>query len=217
MPREQAFNLPPKKRRELLDRSTAEYNESLTLAVPYLQNRGIDPDIADQWMLGVVLDPLPGHEEYKGRLSIPYLTPTGAVDMKFRCIADHSCKDTGCVKYLGESGQQTRLFGVKSLRVESPFICVCEGELDTLCASAAGLPAVGISGANKWRSHWQYVFEGYSEVVVLADGDEAGKRMAENVVSHLYNARVVLLPTGEDVNSFLHKHGARSLRERAGL
>lgn len=226
MSREQILKLPSKKRRELLAKAATEYNESLALAETYLRNRGIPIEAADAWKLGVVLDPLPGHEQYKGRLSIPYLTPAGVVDMKFRCIADHRCSDVDCTKYLGEMGHQSRLFGALSLQMDSTIMCICEGELDTLCAvQLAGLPAVGINGVNKWKSHYKYLFEGYREVVVFVDGDprtspdkpSPGERFGEFVVSKLYNARAVPMPQGEDVNSFLQRHGARALRTRAGL
>jgi len=34
--------------------------------------------------LGVVVDPLPGHEQFLGRVAIPYVTPSGVVDIRFR-------------------------------------------------------------------------------------------------------------------------------------
>jgi DNA primase len=190
----------------------------LTLALPYLQSRGISDVAAKEYQLGYVLDPPAEHEQYKGRLSIPYVTPTGAVDMKFRCIAEHDCKDTRCVKYQGESGASSRMYGVLALEKDSRFIAVCEGELDTVAANTiAGIPAVGINGANKWKPHYQYLFEGYDEVIVLHDGDDGGRKLADTVTSALYNSRAVPLPDGEDVNSFLLEHGAKALRERAGL
>lgn len=162
---------------------------------------------------------MPGHEQFQGRLCIPYLTPSGVVNLKFRCIADHDCKSLdGHKKYLEESGAQARLFGVWNLRSDSPVICLCEGELDTIaCTSLAGLPAVGISGVEKWKPHWRHVFEGYDEVLILADGDEAGRRMGESVVSRLYNSRIVTMPVGHDVNSLIVEQGVDALIERLGF
>jgi hypothetical protein len=210
------FALPGKKRRALLEQATTEYSDCLDLALPYLTGRGIPDDVAKEWKLGYVLDPLPGHEDMKGRLAIPYLTLSGTVDLKFRCIQCASCE--GHPKYMSEAGSQARLFGVLSLQTDSPYLCVCEGELDALCAAGlAGLPAVGISGATKWRRHWQYVFEGYQEIIVLRDGDNAGKKFADHLCTTLYNSRQVSMGDGHDVNSFITAYGPGVLREKAGV
>lgn len=211
-----AFTLPAKKRRALLDRAAKEYNESCALAVTYLAARGISEQVANQWQLGYVYEPLSGHEQYRGRLAIPYVTPTGVVNIKFRCITHVKCSDHDCKKYLEESGAQARIFGVQSItKSDSDTLYVCEGELDALAATTlAGLPAVGISGASKWRPHWQYVFEGFQDVVVLCDGDDSGRAFGDSVCSRIYNARSVVLPEGEDVNSFIVAYGAQALRDR---
>lgn len=212
------FALPGKKRRALLERATNEYSDSLELALPYLTYRGIPDDVAKEYKLGYVLDPLPGHEDMKGRLVIPYLTLAGTIDLKFRCI---KCTTTSCEghpKYMSEAGSQARLYGVLALQHDSPYICVCEGELDALCATGiAGLPAVGISGATKWRRHWTYVFEGFQEVIILRDGDSAGKKFADHLCATLYNSRQVSMGDGFDVNSFIQANGPELLREKAGV
>ena len=221
MSKDSTFALPSQKRRELLDRATSEYAESVALALPYLEGRGIPADIAERWQLGYVLDPLPGHERFKNYLSIPYLTKAGVTGIKFRCITDHGVDDEGArlpceghPKYDSEAGVGTYLFGAMSFWRNSPFICITEGELDAIACDVAGLPAVGISGATKWLSHWQFCFEGYEEVIVLADDDKAGEKLASNVTSSVYSARVITFPKGEDVNSYLVQHGPQALREK---
>jgi len=210
------LKLPSPKRRALLDQATEEYNESLALALNYLTSRGLDEETAQRWKLGYVLDPLPGHERFKGYLSVPYLTKAGTVAMKFRCIRDHQCEGHG--KYDGEKGQGTFLFGAMSFWVDSPFICLVEGELDAISCSIAGLPAVGVPGGSQWRTHWQFCFEGYDEVIALQDGfkegDKARDTFASNVTSRLHNVRVVEFAAGEDSNSFLVEHGPQALREK---
>ena len=208
------LKLPSLKRRALLDKATSEYNECVEIALPYLEARGLSLDVANKWKLGYVLDPLPGHERFKGYLSIPYLTRAGTVAIKFRCIQDHDCKQEKHPKYDSEKNAGTYLFGAMSFWKDSSIICVTEGELDAIAADVAGLPAVGISGATKWLSHWQYCFEGYDEVIVLADGDEAGEKLTSNVMGSVHNGREVRFPDGEDVSSFLVKHGPEALRER---
>lgn len=216
MSKDSTFALPSKKRKEFLGRAVQKYKGSLHLAENYLVGRGIPVEVAQAWSLGVVEEPLAGHEDFVTRLAIPYLTPSGPVDMKFRCITQHDCSSIeGHVKYLNESGSQARVFGVWNLRRDTDVLYLCEGEMDTIAAwSLGGLPAVGVSGASKWRSHWQYIFESYSEVVLLRHGDSAGRKMADNYSSHLPNLRVVGMPEGHDVNSFIQEHGPEALKER---
>jgi DNA primase len=204
--------MPSERRRESLDIATRQYAESVSLAKDYLMDRGFDEETIEYWQLGYVFDPLPGHERFKGYLSIPYLTKAGCVAIKFRCIQDHACE--GHPKYDSEAGAGTYLFGSLSFWVDSPVICVTEGELDAIACGMAGLPAVGISGASKWLKHWQYCFEGYDEVIVLADGDKPGEKLASNVSNHVYSSRVITFPSGQDVNSYLVEHGPEALRAK---
>jgi hypothetical protein len=216
----QTFSLPSEKRRESLGQAAVKYAEHVDEAIAYLANRGMaEFDVISDWMLGVVRDPLPGHERVEGWLSIPYLSPGGVLDIKYRCMADHDHQENGHPKYIGETGSTARLFGVTQLAVDSEILAICEGELDTITCASTGLPAVGVSGANKWMPWWAYCFEGYSEIVVLQDGDAngAGEKLSRTVVSACENARIVPMPLGHDVNSFVQEFGPQALRERIGL
>lgn len=223
------FQLPSQRRKESLGKAAAEYAESIEVAEEYLINRGLPLDVARGWQLGYVLDPHAGHETYKRRLSIPYLTPGGVVDIKFRCL-DHDrwseseqhwvndCKDLGHPKYVNEAGSTSHLFGVWNLRRDSSIMCICEGELDTIAAwSLAGLPAVGVSGTQRWRGYWRLLFDAYDDVVVFADGDDAGRKFSAHVASSVYNARGVHMPPGHDVNSFIVQYGPEALRDKVGV
>lgn len=210
----QTLKLPGKKRRDFLDKATERYNKSVDAVVPYLESRGIGSFTAERWKLGYVDEPMPGHEEYEGRLAIPFLTPAGTVMFKFRCVSDHDCKAASCVKYLGEPGEIPRLFGVWNFRHDASTLALTEGELDAIVSTQAGVRAVGVPGATQWRKYWAYLFEGYDEVVLLRDGDSAGRKMSETLAGILPNLRAVGMPEGEDVSSFVVKHGDEALRER---
>lgn len=212
-PKAQTLKLPVKKRREYLARATEEYAAKLDHVTPYLESRGIWRDTAERWQLGYVETPLPGHEDFVGRLAIPYLTPAGPLCIKFRCVEAHDCKSAGCVKYLGEPNEN-RLFGVWNFRHDDLVIHVCEGELDAIVATQAGVRAVGVPGATQWRPYWDHLFEGYDEVVLLRDGDAAGRKMSETLMGRLPNCRTVRMPEGEDVSSFVLANGGDALRER---
>ncbi len=72
--------------KESLMRAAKYYHSALHEAEDYLAERGITLEVAKKVGLGVVLDPVTGHEQYENRLSIPYITRTGVVDLRFRAI-----------------------------------------------------------------------------------------------------------------------------------
>lgn len=199
--------------RGLLERSVEEYSRNLTLAEEYLAGRGIDLAHASSADLGVVVDPIPGHEFLAGRLAIPYMTPAGPVNMTFRCIKNHDCKVVGHQKYMTWEGLEANLYNVVAFEEANASIAIAEGELDALSSSMAGIPCVGISGAEKWKDHWKNVFEDFSRIYVWQEGDDAGKRFAKKMSMEVGAIRVAL-PPGEDVNSIWVNEGRDGLRAR---
>jgi len=210
--------LPSSEQRKLLDLATEMYASHLDLAIPYLQKRGIDRASALTRGLGVAVDPVVGHQAFKGRLSIPYITPSGTVNMTFRCIKDHDCKsEPGHKKYLKPKGLDTTLYGVADMFKDTLDICLTEGELDAIVLSElVGLPAVGNPGAENWKPWWTDLLRDFRRVFVYCDGDNAGRDLGERVQRELGMAVVLIhLPDGEDVNSMYLKYGPEKLRELA--
>lgn len=199
-----------------LEEAVQSYARLIDGAGPYLASRGITKDAAVTRRLGYVApgEAIVGHEMYEGRLVIPYLTPTGVVDIRFRTIDP----DDDGPKYMGRPGVETLMYGVTAFQIDSPFIAVCEGELDALVMhEMVGIPAVGVPGANAWKSYYWRAFEDYDTVYVFADGDQAGKDFAKRVASSLDQTVIVQMPEGHDVNSVFLSEGAESLRKRAGF
>lgn len=214
MPTASTSLVPSEKRRSFLRRAIKTYAENVGTGASYLVSRGIDLDVAERWHLGVAVEPLAGHESLKGRLIVPYRTPNGPVGLVARCIREHDCKGTGCPKYLAEPGERRRLFNVHALHVDSRSIVMTEGELDALaCHALAGIPAVGVPGIKNWQPHFACLFDAYEEVILCADGDDAGGKLVATVKDALTNTRVVTMPRGEDVNSFIAAHGAEAFRD----
>lgn len=92
---------------------------------------------------------------------------------------------------------------------------VVEGELDALSIVQSGWPAVATNSASTWRDEWcaEWVAERIPQVVVIAEGDEAGRRFPEVVAgaakrvcgtawaeTHLSSVHV---EAGRDVNDLL--------------
>lgn len=199
--------------RKSLERATVQYSEHLEEAEEYLLGRGIDLEAARSVGLGVVRDPIPGQENLVGRLAIPYMTPSGPVNMNFRCMANHDCKSVGHPKYMMWTGLPVNLYNVEALHSAGSAIAIAEGEFDALSSTLAGIPCVGISGANKWQEHWNNIFEDFTRVYAWQEGDEAGKKFGDRLVSEVAAIRVPL-PDREDVNSIWVSGGAEALRVR---
>lgn len=207
-----------------LKTATSKYHNAYSgsVADQYMASRGLPAEMIQRFRLGFVAEPEVGHEYYRDRLAIPYLRRSASgewsvVSMKFRAIPDTPCKDSQR-KYLGLSGDSDRLFNTVDAVLSEDWIAITEGELDAVAASANGIPAVGISGANKWRDHWADIFLGYEMIYVLADGDKAGQEFAQMVAGKLRGAPVAIIPMddGEDVNSMIHQYGVDKVLERMG-
>jgi hypothetical protein len=204
-----------KEQRRYLERATLTYAENLDDAAGWLEGRGLDLEVARSRGLGVVRDPLPGHEYMEGRLAIPYLTDVGPVNMNFRCIEDHNCKEIPRhKKYLKRKGSPTNLYGVQAASWADEWIVVTEGEIDAMVWQQIGVPAIGVPGAEMWQPHWVNVFEDFSRVYLAEDGDDAGKDLWIAMSENLTNVIRMRMPDGEDTNSMFLKSGEQYLLDR---
>lgn len=198
-----------------LARATETYQGQLDQpAVRYLEGRGLSSPAIRTLRLGVVRSPLPGHESYVGRLAVPYIGPRGNVaDVRFKCIEDHSCKEVGCAKILGLPGVETRVYNTRSLSAPTDYIFLAEGEPDVWTYEECGWPAVGIPGAHSWKRHHARMLAGFSKVVLLAHGDDAGKQFADKVARALpTTCHVKVAPAGKDANAIFLESGKEGLK-----
>ena len=128
---------------KLLLEAAQQYAQAISPeALAVLEGRGISEETAGLFQLGTITNPINGHEMYEGWLSIPYITASGGcVGFKFRRLDDAK------PKYGSPTGQKAHLYNVCDITVDSPYIVVCEGELDAIVTSGElGIPAVGVPG-----------------------------------------------------------------------
>jgi DNA primase len=197
--------------KESLTRAAKYYHSALHEAEDYLAERGITMEHALKMRLGVVLEPLTGHEAYINRLAIPYLTRSGVVDLRFRSM------DLSEPKYMGISGATTHLYNVGSFFKASSHISICEGEIDTITLdTVCGIPAVGVPGVNNWKKHYTRLLSDFERLFLFADGDNAGAEFGKMLAKELPNLTVVAMPDGEDVNSMYLKHGVDFFQQKIG-
>jgi DNA primase len=208
--------LPTPRQRAFFEQAVTTYAQDLasdTSAQGYLRSRGIGPEAASSFRLGVVRRPLVGHEQYSGRLCIPYLTPAGVVNFTFRCITLNcgGCDDPeqGHPKYLAALPERS-LYNVKDLGTESQSINVTEGELDALILSINGYPAVGTPGVDSWKPWFTLCLADFAEVFVWGDGDKAGRKF-NRFMEREINARPVAVPKQEDANGIYLRGGRAAL------
>ena len=197
--------------KNFLLQATQRYAAKIELAEEYLLSRQLSVEEARVFHLGVVEDPLPGHEAYKGRLAIPYITPSGVVDIRFRGMNNED------PKYMGLVGAKTTMFNTQACFVADKYICVTEGEFDCIMMTVKTMhPTIGIPGANNWKPHYAKILDDFDTVIVLADGDAAGLEFGKKISRELGNVNIVSMPEGEDVNSVMIKRGSDWIDERIG-
>lgn len=196
--------------RDYLWEATTKYREAITgsPAEEYLASRGIPTNTP--FGLGYVAEPLPGHEMYRGCLAIPYLRWSqwrgwSVAAIRYRRL------DGGKPKYMTMPGDKPRLYNTHALTKYSKDMSITEGEIDSVTAELAGVPAVGVPGAQMWKPFFRELFMGYRNVNILADGDEAGMDFAKQVAKTLPNARIIPMPDGSDVNDLVNREGKEAL------
>lgn len=191
-----------KLQKESLAKAVNHYAKNIDQAGEYLLSRGITSDVAHIVRLGLVVEPLPGHEQFINRLAIPYLTPTGVVDIRFRSINGEE------PKYMGMPGTETRLYNVAALQQATDYIAVCEGEIDAITLNyKCGIPSVGVPGANSWKRHYTKLLQDFQTIYVFADGDQPGSDFAKKLAREIQGVVVINMPDGHDVNSMYSLYG----------
>ena len=155
---------------ETLEEATAAYQAAVTReAAHYLAGRGIDKAVATGHRLGVVADPMPGHERFRGWLAIPYLDKDGQpLTIRFRCLQQHDHRDLGHGKYMSLPDDIPRMFNIGAIHRAGDEIHVTEGELDALVLTKIGLPAVAVPGAHLWKPRHRVMLAGFNRVWVGA-------------------------------------------------
>lgn len=203
--------VPREDLRQSLEEATREYQDQLLKddqGLTYLESRGITSEARDYFRLGVVRTPLEGHESYHNRLVFPYITKIGVVSMRFRVVGKPYGEQA---KLLSLPGDITRLYNVVALGANKN-VFICEGETDTIAASMTGAVVVGVPGAKAWHPMARIFSRVFANrhVTVLADNDDKkgeGMDFAKDVYKTLGSCRIVLMPKGHDVSSFVQESG----------
>lgn len=208
--------VPKQSIRESLEANTQQYQKDLAddqEAQDYLTERGISNQAADYFRLGVVRNPSSDHEKYKGRISFPYITPSGVVAIRFRTIGPHGDR----AKFLSMSGDIARPYNTRAL-LDNREVYICEGETDTIASYECGLAAIGFPGVTTWGKDSR-VFSrmlANRSVCVLGDSDDSGEGagFADEIYRSLGGCRIVMMPKSYDVSKLVLEQGPEALLKR---
>lgn len=210
--------MPDAGRKKDLDEALTQFRQALDSDASlqaYLGGRAISREIADKYRIGVVPEGCSIEwEKYRGYIAIPYLTRSGPVTIRFRRPPD---RDSG-PKYMSLPGDKPRLFNVGVLAMPyGDTLAIVEGEIDAISVTEyAGLPAIGVPGVSSWSDTFSRMVKDYDRILVVGDGDEAGRNFADGLAEEL-EAIAVTLPDAQDCNSILVEQGPLVLRDLLGL
>jgi DNA primase len=204
---------------KLLLEAASHYSQEINEeTLNYLEERGISEVVAARFQLGTIADPIAGHENYIGWLSIPYITALNLIaGFKFRRL------DDGKPKYGSPLGQKSHLYNVTDVLLDSHCIVICEGELDTVILSGeCGIAAVGVPGVAAWKPHFAKLFTGYDTIYIIGDNDikedgtNPGAEFSKRVASEVLNSTIISLPPTMDVNDYYLAHGVNGIKKLLG-
>jgi len=162
-------------------------------AHPYLAQRGVDPETARQFGIGYNR----GTGSMAGRIVIPIHDEEGVlIAYAGRSIDQTEPK----YRFPGRFRKSLVLFNLHRAAAQGESVVVVEGFFDCFKVHQAGLPCVvALMGCSLSRKQEELLRKHFHEVVLLLDGDKAGRHagatMATRLVSKV-STRLVEIPDG---------------------
>jgi len=159
---------------------------------PYLKERGLTEETALKFGVGF----FPGKGSMHDRIVIPIHNREGVlVAYAGRAI------DGSEPRYKFPTGfhKSLELFNLHRVRGELSVVLV-EGFFDCLKVTQVGLDCVALMGSTMSKAQEELLAEHFAHIVVMLDGDEAGREAAAGIADRLqrvvYQAHLVDLPHG---------------------
>lgn len=163
-------------------------------------------------------------DRYHGRVIFPIHSVSGrVVGFGGRFLGDEKAKGVGKYVNSPESeiySKKRELYGLytaKQAIVKHDCCYLVEGYLDVISLYQSGIEnVVASSGTSLTKEQVRLIHRFTSNVTVLYDGDAAGIKASLRGIDMLLeeglNIKVLLLPDGEDPDSFAQSHSADELR-----
>jgi DNA primase len=177
----------------------SESNKPLTFnlqnidhAHPYLNERGVSAEIAQKFGVGF----FSGKGSMHDRIVIPIHNSKG----ELVAYAGRSI-DGSEPRYKFPAGfhKSLELYNLNRVRDELSIVLV-EGFFDCMKVTQAGFPCVALMGSTMSNAQEELIRQHFAHVVVMLDGDEAGRGAGEGITDRLrrivYQVDVVALADG---------------------
>jgi DNA primase len=144
---------------------------------PYLKERGVSEETAKKFGVGF----FPGKGSMHDRIVIPIHNSKG----ELVAYAGRSI-DGSEPRYKFPAGfhKSMELYNVHRVREEVSVVLV-EGFFDCMKVTQAGFPCVALMGSTMSAAQEELIREHFAHVVVMLDGDEAGRKAAEGIADRL--------------------------------
>ena len=164
-------------------------------------------------------------DRYAGRVIFPWLNVSGKVVAFGGRLLDSRTKGVA-QKYVNspESDiyhKERELYGIyqaKRAVVKEDRVFMVEGYTDVIAMHQAGIENVVANSGTALSLHQIRMLHRFTQnITLLYDGDEAGihaaMRGTDMLLSEGMNIKVLLLPDGDDPDSFARKHSSEELRK----
>ena len=144
---------------------------------PYLSERGLSDETAETFGLGL----FSGKGSMHGRIVIPIHNSKG----ELLAYAGRSI-DGSEPRYKFPAGfhKSLELFNLHRVRGELSIVLV-EGFFDCMKVTQAGYPCVALMGSTMSKAQENLLAENFAHVIVMVDGDEAGRSAAVEIADRL--------------------------------
>lgn len=163
-------------------------------------------------------------DRYRGRAIFPWLNISGKVVAFGGRLLDSRTKGVA-QKYVNSPESEIyhkdrELYGIyqaKRAIVKEDRVFMVEGYTDVIAMHQAGIENVVANSGTALSMHQIHMLHRFtSNITLLYDGDEAGihaaMRGTDMLLSEGMNIKVLLLPDGDDPDSFARKHSSDELR-----
>ena len=164
-------------------------------------------------------------DRYRGRVIFPWLNISGKVVAFGGRLLDSRTKGVA-QKYVNspESDiyhKERELYGIfqaKRAIVKEDRVFMVEGYTDVIAMHQAGIENVVANSGTALSMHQIHMLHRFTNnITLLYDGDEAGihaaMRGTDMLLSEGMNIKVLLLPDGDDPDSFARKHSTQELKQ----
>ncbi len=193
----------------------------------HLQGRGCSPGEIEQAGLAITREDGKGHyDRFRDRIIFPIRNLQGKIIAFGGRIYGATGQDGSLPKYMNspETPVYTKghhLYALDKARsgvTQAGSLVIVEGYLDALAAHQVGISnVVATLGTALTPEHLHLVRRFTHKVILVFDPDLAGIRAALRTVdlfiSSGVHAQVVMLPGGEDPDSFIKNHGAEAFKD----